>query len=181
MFVEELWSQSSKWYQTWDNQLLYSRENGVRWAVILYRKSMGSVLVVWILQRFAPQNHSHHWCNTNSGHLPWNHCLTKAPRNLSSTCINEELQLVIGRPLSIETPLNSFKNRSHISSAECKKVVRDIFGKIEFLMEYENIGLYAHFALFSRFLTLLFSKILSKMCSKTATYDPIALTFDKCV
>ena len=48
MFVEELWSQSSKWYQTWDNQLLYSRENGVRWAVILYRKSMGSVLVVWI-------------------------------------------------------------------------------------------------------------------------------------
>ena len=66
------------------------------------------------LKRFAPQNHSHHWCNTNSGHLPWNHCLTKAPRNLSSTCINEELQLVIGRPHSIETPLNSFKNRSHI-------------------------------------------------------------------
>ena len=48
MFVEEVWSQSSKWYQTWDDQLLYSRENGVRWAVILYRKSMGSVLVVWI-------------------------------------------------------------------------------------------------------------------------------------
>ena len=48
MFVEELWSQSSKWYQTWDNQLLYSRENGVRWAVILYKKSMGGVLVVWI-------------------------------------------------------------------------------------------------------------------------------------
>ena len=41
MFVEEVWSQSSKWYQTWDDQLLYSRENGVRWAVILYRKSMG--------------------------------------------------------------------------------------------------------------------------------------------
>ena len=37
-----------------------------------------------------------------------------------------------------------------ISSAECKKVVSDIFGKIEFLMKYENIGLYAHFALFSR-------------------------------
>ena len=51
MFVEELWSQSSKWHQTWDNQLLYSRENGVRWAVILYRKSMGSVLVVWIHKR----------------------------------------------------------------------------------------------------------------------------------
>ena len=68
-----------------------------------------------------------------------------------------------------------------ISSAECKKVVSDIFGKIEFLMEYENIGLYAHFALFSRFLALLFSKILSKMCSNSATYDPIALILDKCV
>ena len=68
-----------------------------------------------------------------------------------------------------------------LSSAECKKVVSDIFGKIEFLMEYENIGLYAHFAPFSRFLALLFSKILSKRCSKSATYDPIALIFDKCV
>ena len=37
---------------------------------------------------------------------------------------------------------------NNISSAECKKVVNDIFGEIEFLMEYENIGLYAHFALF---------------------------------
>ena len=35
-----------KWYQIWDDQLLYSRENGVRWDIILYRKSMGSVLVV---------------------------------------------------------------------------------------------------------------------------------------
>ena len=52
----------------------------------------------------------------------------------------------------------------NISSAESKKVVSDIFGKIEFLMEYENIGKYVHFALFSRFLALLFSKILSKMC-----------------
>ena len=48
MFVEELWFQSSKWDKTWDDQLLYSRENGVRWAVILYSKSMGSLLVVWI-------------------------------------------------------------------------------------------------------------------------------------
>ena len=63
----------------------------------------------------------------------------------------------------------------YFSSAECKKVVSDIFGEIEFLMEYEDIGLYAHFALFSKFLALLFSKILSKMCSKNATYDPIAL------
>ena len=45
-------------------------------------------------------------------------------------------------------------------------------------MEYQNIGLYAHFALFSKFLALLFFKILSKMCSKNATYDPIALIFD---
>ena len=69
----------------------------------------------------------------------------------------------------------------NMSSSECKKVVSDIFGKIEFLMEYEKIGLYAHFALFSKFLALLFSKILRKMCSKNATYDHIALIFDKCV
>ena len=77
-------------------------------------------------------------------------------------------------------------------SAECKKVVSDIFDEIEFLMEYENIGLYAHFALFSKFLALLFCtifKILSPFIFqnikqnvfKNATYDPIALIFDKCV
>ena len=48
-------------------------------------------------------------------------------------------------------------------------------------MEYQNKGLYAYFALFSKFLAILISKILSKMCSKNATYDPIALIFDKCV
>ena len=79
--------------------------------------------------------------------------------------------------LSLASAINNWP----LSSAECKKVVSDIFGKIEFLMEYENTGLYAHFALFSRFLALLFSKILSKMCSKSATYDPIALIFDKYV
>ena len=52
----------------------------------------------------------------------------------------------------------------HTSSTECKKVVSDIFDEIEFLMEYKNIGYYAHFALFSKFFALLFSKILSKMC-----------------
>ena len=41
------------------------------------------------------------------------------------------------------------------------------FGEIEFLIEYKNIGLYAHFAPFSKFLVLLLSKILSNMCSKT--------------
>ena len=59
VFVEEVWSQSSKRYQTRDNQLLYSQENGVRWAVILYRKSMWSSLVVWILQCYsAMQQHN---------------------------------------------------------------------------------------------------------------------------
>ena len=42
---------------------------------------------------------------------------------------------------------------TYISSAECKKVVSDIFGEIEFLMEYENIALYAHFALFLKILS----------------------------
>ena len=79
-----------------------------------------------------------------------------------------------------QNTINMFLIHNYIT-AECKKVVSDIFGKIEFLMEYEKIGLYAHFAPFSRFLALLFSKILSKMCSKSATYDPIALIFDKCV
>ena len=32
-----------KWYQTWDDQLLYSQENGIRWDVTLYKKSMESV------------------------------------------------------------------------------------------------------------------------------------------
>ena len=32
------------------------------------------------------------------------------------------------------------------SSAECNKVVSDIFDKFEFLMKYQNKGLYAHFA-----------------------------------
>ena len=54
-------------------------------------------------------------------------------------------------------------------------------GEIEFLMEYKNIGLCAHFALFSKFLALLLSKILSKICLKNATYDPIALILNKCV
>ena len=63
---------------------------------------------------------------------------------------------------------------------ECKKVVRDIFGEIEFLMEYKNIGLYAHFALLSKFLALLISKIKQNVL-KNATYDPIALIFDKYV
>ena len=62
-----------------------------------------------------------------------------------------------------------------------RRSLSDIFGEIVFLMEYQSIGLYAHLALLSKFLALLFSKILSKMCSKNATYDPVALKFDKYV
>ena len=46
MFVEEVWSQFSKWYQSWDDQLRYSWENGVRKAFILYRKSMGRAIYI---------------------------------------------------------------------------------------------------------------------------------------
>ena len=77
--------------------------------------------------------------------------------------------------------LCKFRPPKCISSAEFKNVVSDIFGEIEFLMEYQNIGLYAHFALFSNFFGHLFSKMLSKMCLKNATCDPIALIFDNCV
>ena len=63
----------------------------------------------------------------------------------------------------------------NISSTEYKKAVSDIFGEIEFFYEISNIGLYVHFALFSQFLALLFSKILSKMCPNNDTYDPLAL------
>ena len=47
-------------------------------------------------------------------------------------------------------------------------------------MEYESIGLYAHFALFSKLLALIFQNIKQNVF-KNATYDPIALIFDKCV
>ena len=36
------------------------------------------------------------------------------------------------------------------SSAECNKVVSDIFGKFEFLMKYQNMGSYSHFGLVLR-------------------------------
>ena len=45
---EKCWNAKKKiWWR--HTSVLNSGENGVRWAVILYRKSMGSVLVVWIL------------------------------------------------------------------------------------------------------------------------------------
>ena len=82
MFVEELWSQSSKWYQTWDNQLLYSRENGVRWAVILYRKSMGSVLVVWITVNYIAWYADICFCPLRR------HIRKIWFRNVQTTCLN---------------------------------------------------------------------------------------------
>ena len=68
------------------------------------------------------------------------------------------------------------------SSVECKKVVIDIFGEIEFLMEYQNISLYAHFALFKKKIPspFIFQNIKQKVF-KNDTYDPIGLIFDKCV
>ena len=48
------------------------------------------------------------------------------------------------------------------STAECNKVVSDIFGKFKFLMKYQNMGSYAHFAPFLKTIILLVSKILRK-------------------
>ena len=49
-----------------------------------------------------------------------------------------------------------------ISTAECNKVVSDIFGKFELLMKYQNMGSYAHFTPYLKVIILLFSKILRK-------------------
>ena len=38
--------------------------------------------------------------------------------------------------------------------AECNKIVSDIFGKFEFLMKYQNMGSYAHFAPFLKVIIL---------------------------
>ena len=54
------------------------------------------------------------------------------------------------------------------SSAECKKVVSDIFDEIEFLIEYETLGLYEHFALFSKFVALLFFQNIKQNVFKNA-------------
>ena len=59
---------------------------------------------------------------------------------------------------SVSCSLFGEKNTQHKSSAECRKVVSDIFGEIEFSMEYKNIGLYAYCALFSKLLVFLFPK-----------------------
>ena len=37
------------------------------------------------------------------------------------------------------------------TSVECKSVESDIFDEIEFLVEYQNIGLYAHLHYFNNF------------------------------
>ena len=53
------------------------------------------------------------------------------------------------------------RSYSFNSTAECNKVVSDIFGKFEFLMKYQNMA-YAHFAPFLKIIILLVSEILSK-------------------
>ena len=60
------------------------------------------------------------------------------------------------------------------SSAECKKVVSDIFDEIEFLMDTHILH---YFQILSPFI---FQNIKQNVF-KNATYDPIALIFDKCV
>ena len=48
----------------------------------------------------------------------------------------------------------------HTSSVECNKVVSDIFDKFKFLMKYQNIGSYSHFARYLNVIILLVSEIL---------------------
>ena len=79
-FVEEVWSQFSKWYQTWDDHVLYSLENGVRWDVILNRKSMGSVIVVWFLMHSNRGSASNYWFDDNKRFEPVTNTVTKAFR-----------------------------------------------------------------------------------------------------
>ena len=52
--------------------------------------------------------------------------------------------------------------QNDISTAECNKVVSDIFGKFEFSMKYQNMGSYAHFAPFFKVIIFLVSEILRK-------------------
>ena len=49
-----------------------------------------------------------------------------------------------------------------ISTAECNKVVSDIFGKFEFLMKYQNMGSYEHFVPFLKIIILFVSEIFRK-------------------
>ena len=60
------------------------------------------------------------------------------------------------------------------STAECNKVVSDIFGKFKFLMKYhQNIFSYAHFAPFLKIIILLVSEILRKKCKKRRKYKNV--------
>ena len=66
----------------------------------------------------------------------------------------------------------------YISSAECNKVVSDIFGKFEFLMKYQNMGSYAHLAPVLKVIFLFFSEILRKngvksVVSAKNVYQPL--------
>ena len=111
----------------------------------------------WYIERLLSQGVVIPKCTFPTGHY--------SGRSFFSKSHYSQILNIKTRPFGITT----FRNNS---SAECKKVVSDIFDEIDFLMEYENIGLYAHFALFSKFLALLFSKILSKMCLKKCHLRP---------
>ena len=63
--------------------------------------------------------------------------------------------------------ISTFASIRPKSSVECNKVVSDIFGKFEFLMKYQNMGLYVHFAPFFKVVILFFFRnIKKKRCKK---------------
>ena len=78
-----------------------------------------------------------------------NYCDWKEGRRESTSLYNTRYIQFIHEHITFHQPDKS--------SAECNKVVCDNFGKFEFLMKYQNMGLYAHFTLFLKVKILLVS------------------------
>ena len=71
--------------------------------------------------------------------------------------LNNFLQNLNGQSLILICNIVREGHKEYITTAECNKVVSDIFGKFEFLMKYQNMSSYRHFAKFLK-VTILFPK-----------------------